>query len=93
MSARKLLKGNLEKSKGLELQLQKVGPRLEEINQRLPGLEAAVRPAAAVLKVFDAIGGHINKAVVPAAAVLKVFDAIHGLEKSLSDPQSDVHSC
>ncbi|KAF5802350.1 putative exocyst complex component Exo70 [Helianthus annuus] len=93
MSARKLLKGNLEKSKGLGLQLQKVGPRLEEINQRLPGLEVAVRLAAAVLKVFDAIGGHINKVVVPAAAVLKVFDAIHGLEKSLSDPQSDVHSC
>ncbi|MFS7941484.1 putative exocyst complex component Exo70 [Helianthus anomalus] len=66
---------------------------LEEINQWLPGLEAAVCPAAAVLKVFDAIGGHINKVVVPAAAVLKVFDAILGLEKSLSDPQSDVHSC
>ncbi|KAJ0774845.1 putative exocyst complex component Exo70, cullin repeat-like-containing domain superfamily [Helianthus annuus] len=90
MSARKLLKGNLEKSKGLGLQLQKAGPRLEEINQRLPGLEAAVRPIRAQRDALDAVGGHINKAVVPAAAVLKVFDAIHGLEKSLSDPQSDL---
>ncbi|KAJ0458235.1 putative exocyst complex component Exo70, cullin repeat-like-containing domain superfamily [Helianthus annuus] len=90
MSARKLLKGNLEKSKGLGLQLQKAGLRLEEINQRLPGLEAAVRPIRAQRDALDAVGGHINKAVVPAAAVLKVFDAIHGLEKSLSDPQSDL---
>ncbi|KAK1430765.1 hypothetical protein QVD17_13755 [Tagetes erecta] len=90
MSARKLLKANLLKSKALGLSLQKAGPRLEEINQRLPALEAAVRPIRAQRDALDAVGGHINKAVVPAAAVLKVFDAIHGLEKSLSDPQSDL---
>ncbi|KAD4178570.1 hypothetical protein R6Q59_022174 [Mikania micrantha] len=90
MSARKSLKVNLEKSKALGLSLQKAGPRLEEINERLPGLEAAVRPIRAQRDALDAVGGHINKAVVPAAAVLKVFDAIHGLEKSLSDPQSDL---
>ncbi|KAK9077809.1 hypothetical protein SSX86_006147 [Deinandra increscens subsp. villosa] len=90
MSARKSLKVNLEKSKALGSSLQKAGPRLEEINQRLPCLEAAVRPIRAQRDALDAVGGHINKAVVPAAAVLKVFDAIHGLEKSLSDPQSDL---
>lgn len=90
MSARKSLKVNLEKSRTLELSIKKSGPRLEEINQRLPSLEAAVRPIRAQRDALDAVGGHINRAVVPAAAVLKVFDAIHGLEKSLSDPQSDL---
>ncbi|XP_076959243.1 exocyst complex component EXO70A1-like [Bidens hawaiensis] len=90
VSARKLLKVNFKKSKDLGLSLQKAGPRLDEINQRLPCLEAAVRPIRAQRDALDAVGGHINKAVVPAAAVLKVFDAIHGLEKSLSDPQSDL---
>ncbi|CAH1427361.1 unnamed protein product [Lactuca virosa] len=90
MSARNSLKVNLEKSKALGLSLRKSGPRLEEINQRLPCLEAAVRPIRAQRDALDAVGGHINRAVVPAAAVLKVFDAIHGLEKSLSDPQSDL---
>lgn len=90
MSARNSLKVNLEKSKALGLSIRKSGPRLEEINQRLPCLEAAVRPIRAQRDALDAVGGHINRAVVPAAAVLKVFDAIHGLEKSLSDPQSDL---
>ncbi|KAI3505516.1 hypothetical protein L1887_27647 [Cichorium endivia] len=90
MSARKSLKVNLEKSKALGLSIRQSGPRLEEINQRLPYLEAAVRPIRAQRDALDAVGGHINRAVVPAAAVLKVFDAIHGLEKSLSDPQSDL---
>nr|XP_043627508.1 exocyst complex component EXO70A1 [Erigeron canadensis] len=91
MSARNSLKGNLEKCKSLGLSIRNAGPRLEEINQRLPLLEAAVRPIRAQRDALDAVGGHINRAVVPAAAVLKVFDAIHGLEKSLSDPQSDLN--
>ncbi|XP_059662066.1 exocyst complex component EXO70A1 [Cornus florida] len=90
ISARKSLKISLEKSKALGLALEKAGPRLDEMNQRLPYLEAAVRPIRAQKEALDAVGGHINRAVVPAAAVLKVFDAIHGLEKSLSDPQSDL---
>ncbi|KAL0287776.1 UNVERIFIED_CONTAM: hypothetical protein Sangu_2679500 [Sesamum angustifolium] len=90
LSARKLLKASLEKSKSLGLSLEKFGPRLDEINQRLPSLEVAIRPIRAERDALSAVGGHINRAVVPAAAVLKVFDAIHGLEKSLSDPQYDL---
>ncbi|KAK4435687.1 hypothetical protein Salat_0732200 [Sesamum alatum] len=90
ISARKLLKASVEKSKALDLSLEKFGPRLDEINQRLPSLEVAIRPIRAERDALGAVGGHINRAVVPAAAVLKVFDAIHGLEKSLSDPQYDL---
>ncbi|KAL6956809.1 hypothetical protein U1Q18_030364 [Sarracenia purpurea var. burkii] len=89
-SAGKSLKNSLEKFKSLGLTIEKTGPRLDEIHQRLPSLEAAVRPILAQREALVAVGGHINRAVVPAAAVLKVFDAIHGLEKSLSDPQSDL---
>ncbi|TYI48022.1 hypothetical protein E1A91_D13G217300v1 [Gossypium mustelinum] len=91
IAARKSLKLSLEKSKTLGLALEKAGPRLEEINQRLPSLEAAVRPIRADKDALVAVGGHINRAVGPAAAVLKVFDAVHGLEKSLlSDPRNDL---
>lgn len=90
-SARTSLKLSIEKSKALGLALEKAGPRLEEINQRLPTLEAAVRPIRADKDALAAVGGHINRAVSPAAAVLKVFDAVHGLEKSLlSDPRNDL---
>ncbi|XAR69962.1 hypothetical protein NMG60_11001750 [Bertholletia excelsa] len=90
LSARKSLKSSLEKSKALGSSLEKAGPKLDEIIQRLPYLEASVRPIRAQSDALVAVGGHINRAVVPAAAVLKVFDAIHGLERSLSDPQSDL---
>lgn len=90
MAAKNSLKYSLEKTKVLGDSIEKSGPRLDEINQRLPYLEAAVRPIRAQEEALDAVGGHINQAVVPAAAVLRVFDAIHGLEKSLSDPHSDL---
>lgn len=91
LAARKSLKSSLEKSKALGVALEKTGPRLEEISQRLPSLEAAVRPIRAQKEALAAVGGHIDRAVGPAAAVLKVFDAVHGLEKSLlSDPRSDL---
>lgn len=91
ISARTSLKLSIEKSKVLGLALEKAGPRLEEINQRLPSLEAAVRPIRAEKDALAAVGGHINRAVSPAAAVLKVFDAVHGLEKSLlSEPGNDL---
>ncbi|KAF4358969.1 hypothetical protein CsatB_008636 [Cannabis sativa] len=91
LAASKSLRVSLEKSKSLGLALQKTGPRLEEINQRLPVLQAAVRPIRADKDALVAVGGHINRAVGPAAAVLKVFDAVHGLEKSLlSDPRNDL---
>ncbi|CAA7015252.1 unnamed protein product [Microthlaspi erraticum] len=91
ISARKSLQSSLEKSKAIGLALGKTGPRFDEIEQRLPSLEAAVRPIRADREALVAVGGHINRAVGPAAAVLKVFDAVHGLEKSLlSDPKNDL---
>ncbi|BFG18669.1 hypothetical protein CerSpe_049440 [Prunus speciosa] len=91
ISASKSLRLSLQKSQGLGSALEKAGNRFEEINQRLPSLEAAVRPIRADKEALAAVGGHINRAVGPAAAVLKVFDAVHGLEKSLlSDPRSDL---
>lgn len=91
ISAKKSLKLSLEKSKSLGLALEKAGPRLEEISQRLPSLQSAVRPIRADKDALVAVGGHINRAVGPAAAVLKVFDAVHGLEKSLlSEPRNDL---
>ncbi|KAL1210466.1 Exocyst complex component EXO70I [Cardamine amara subsp. amara] len=91
IDARKSLKSSLEKSKAIGLALGKTGPRFVEIAERLPSLEAAVRPIRADRDALVAVGGHINRAIGPAAAVLKVFDAVHGLEKSLlSDPKSDL---
>ncbi|KAB5553462.1 hypothetical protein DKX38_010773 [Salix brachista] len=91
IAARKSLKLSLEKSKSLGLALKKAGPILDEMKQRLPSLEAAVRPIRADKEALAAAGGHINRAIGPAAAVLKVFDAVHGLEKSLlSDPRNDL---
>ena len=91
VSATRSLKASLEKSRDLGFALQKAGSRLEDISQRLPTLEAAVRPIRADKEALVAVGGHINRAVGPAAAVLKVFDAVHGLEKSLlSDPRNDL---
>ncbi|KAJ9184146.1 hypothetical protein P3X46_007917 [Hevea brasiliensis] len=91
IAARKSLKLSLDKSKALGFALDKAGPRLDEIKQRLPSLEAAVRPILADEDALATVGGHINRAVGPAAAVLKVFDAVHGLEKSLlSDPKNDL---
>ncbi|XP_057527322.1 exocyst complex component EXO70A1 [Amaranthus tricolor] len=89
--ARKSLNFSLEKVKSLGLALDKAGPRLDEIHQRLPLLEAAVRPIRANEDALVAVVGHIDRAVGPAAAVLKVFDAVHGLEKSLlSDPRNEL---
>ncbi|CAN6451053.1 unnamed protein product [Victoria cruziana] len=91
LTARRSLRLCLDKSKALSNALGRAGPRLEEINQRLPALEAAVRPIRAQTEALLAVGGHIDRAVGPAAAVLKVFDAVHGLERSLlSDPRSDL---
>ncbi|EOA15465.1 hypothetical protein CARUB_v10004281mg [Capsella rubella] len=91
LAARKSLKSSLEKSKAIGLALGKTGPRFDEIEQRLPSLEAAVRPIRADREALGDVGGNINRAVGPAAAVLKVFDCVHGLEQSLlSDPRKDL---
>ncbi|EPS62870.1 hypothetical protein M569_11914 [Genlisea aurea] len=90
ISSRKLLKVSVAKSMALGLSIEESGYRLNEISRRLPSLEVSIRPIRAQRESLAAVSGHIDRAVVPATAVLKVFDAIHGLEKSLSDPQSDL---
>jgi len=69
IAARKSLKLNLEKSKALGFSLEKAGPRLDEINQRLPSLEAAVPPIRADKEALIAAGGHINHAIGPAVLI------------------------
>lgn len=89
--ARQLLQTSLEKSRALASALDKMGPRLEKINQRLPSLEATARSISMQQCAFAGIRGHIDCAIGPAAAVLKVFDTARELEKSLlSDPCSDL---
>ena len=89
VSARQLLQTSLEKSRTLASALDKMGPRLEEINQRLPSLEAAARSIS--IQQCARIRDHVDRAIGPAVAVLKVFDTARELEKSLlSDPCSDL---
>ncbi|KAK5840726.1 hypothetical protein PVK06_009629 [Gossypium arboreum] len=61
ITVRKSLKLSLEKSRTLGLALEKAGPRLEEINQRLPSLEAVVRLIRAGKDALVAVGGHLIK--------------------------------
>lgn len=91
LAARRSLQASLDRSRALASALDRAGPRIEEIQQRLPSLEAAVRPIRARREALVSAAGHIDRAVGPAAAVLKVFDAVHGLEPSLlADPCSDL---
>ncbi|KAM3701859.1 hypothetical protein ACJW31_05G207500 [Castanea mollissima] len=91
VSARQLLQTSLEKSRTLASALDKMGPRLEETNQRLPSLEAAARSISIQQCAFSRIRDHVDRAIGPAVAVLKVFDTARELEKSLlSDPCSDL---
>ncbi|XP_059641323.1 exocyst complex component EXO70A1-like [Cornus florida] len=90
IAARELLTSSLEKSKHLASAIDKTGRKLEEINQRLPSLEAAIKTLASKCSLSE-IGRHIDPTVGPAAAVLNVFDAVHMLEESLSaDPCSNL---
>ncbi|KAK1316344.1 hypothetical protein QJS10_CPA05g02392 [Acorus calamus] len=86
-SARRSLRASVDKSKSIAAALDRAGPRLDEIHQRLPSLEAAVRPIRAAKEALTSVGGHIDRAVGPAAAVLRVFDAVHGLERPLLSDQ------
>ncbi|KAK8952633.1 hypothetical protein KSP40_PGU019486 [Platanthera guangdongensis] len=91
MAARRSLHSSLDRSRVLVSALDRAGPRLTEIQLRLPSLEASVRPIRARREALVSSAGHIDRAVGPAAAVLKVFDAVHGLEPSLlADPLADL---
>ncbi|PQQ01257.1 exocyst complex component EXO70A1 [Prunus yedoensis var. nudiflora] len=54
------------------------------MKQRLPSLEAAMRPITMQRCGYSAIRDQINGAIGPAAAVLKAYDVVRELEKSLS---------
>ncbi|CAD6338482.1 unnamed protein product [Miscanthus lutarioriparius] len=82
LAARRALRAGLEKSRALSHAL---APRLEAIQERLPAMEASVRPIRAPREALATAGPNIDRAVGPAAAVLKVFDAVHGLEPPLLD--------
>ncbi|XP_072982166.1 exocyst complex component EXO70A1-like [Typha latifolia] len=83
LAARRSLQSGLDKSRALGTALDRVGPRLEEAQLRLPSLAAAVRPLRADPETLSQAARHVDRAVSPAAAVLKVFDAVHGLEMPL----------
>ncbi|KAG8074765.1 hypothetical protein GUJ93_ZPchr0006g43943 [Zizania palustris] len=83
LAARRALRAGVEKSRALSHALARTGPKLGEIQGRLPAMEAAVRPIRAPRDALEGAGANIDRAVGPAAAVLKVFDAVHGLEPPL----------
>lgn len=89
LAARQALRTGVERSRALGRKLAREStPRLEEIQSRLPLMEALVRPIRAPADALAAAGGNIDRALGPAAAVLKVFDAVHGLEPTLLAPDS-----
>ncbi|RCV22744.1 hypothetical protein SEVIR_4G257500v4 [Setaria viridis] len=84
LAARQALRSGVERSRALGRALaRESSPRLEEIQSRLPAMEASVRPIRAPAEALASAGGNIDRALGPAAAVLKVFDAVHGLEPTL----------
>ncbi|PRQ51937.1 putative exocyst complex component Exo70, cullin repeat-like-containing domain-containing protein [Rosa chinensis] len=82
-AAQKILRASLEKSTAISSKLDEIGPRLEDIRQRLPSLEAAIRPSSMQKCSYFGIRDQINAAIGPAAAVLKVYDVVRELEESL----------
>lgn len=90
LAARRVLKCSLEKSRDVASEIHKTGSRLQEVNQRLPSLEAAIKTIGRKCSLLE-IRGHIKHSVGPAAAVVKVFDAVNELENLLlSDPSSNL---
>ncbi|KAH7564906.1 hypothetical protein JRO89_XS09G0063700 [Xanthoceras sorbifolium] len=83
VAARTLLNTSLERSRALAMELDKTGPRLEQIKQRLPSLEAAVTFMRMRKCSFVAVRDQIDGVIGPASAVLNVFYAVRELEKSL----------
>ncbi|CAN6200633.1 unnamed protein product [Urochloa humidicola] len=83
LAARQALRAGVDRSRALGRALARDTAPLEEIQARLPAMEASVRPIRAHAEALASAGGDIDRALGPAAAVLKVFDAVHGLEQAL----------
>ncbi|MBA0594765.1 exocyst complex component EXO70A1 [Gossypium raimondii] len=95
LACRNLLKASVDNSTALALALDKTGPRIAELDQKLTFLEMAIRPGGSKNCTFAAVRDHISLALGPSAAVLKILDSIRELEKSLlsdSLPHSDIFS-
>ncbi|KAL6144286.1 hypothetical protein ACLB2K_054981 [Fragaria x ananassa] len=82
-AAQKILRASLKKYSAISSKLDEMGPRLDDIRQRLPSLEAAIRPFSRQKCSHFAIRDQINGAIGPAAAVLKVYGVVRELEESL----------
>ncbi|KAM1716974.1 hypothetical protein ACFX11_024872 [Malus domestica] len=92
-AARKLLKASMEQSSALSSAINEVGLKVERMKERLPSLEAAIRPVGTRKCGLFAMRDQINGAIGPAAAVLKVYDVVRELENSLSfESCSDLHA-
>ncbi|XP_057474890.1 exocyst complex component EXO70A1-like [Actinidia eriantha] len=90
VAVRRLLKSSLQKSREIASEIDKTGPRFEEMNRRLPSLKAAIKTIGQKCSLL-AIRGHIDHTVGPATSVLQVFEVVHGIEGLLlSDPSSDL---
>ncbi|TVU07760.1 hypothetical protein EJB05_41129, partial [Eragrostis curvula] len=83
LAARRALRAGVEQSRALSRALEREGTRLEEIQGRLPAMEASVRPIRAPRAALHAAGPNIDRAVGPAAAVLKLEEARRFLADNL----------
>ncbi|CAN6173443.1 unnamed protein product [Urochloa humidicola] len=91
LAARQALRSGVDRTRTLGHALARESTRLEEIQARLPAMEATVRPIRAPAEALESAGGDMDRALGPAAAVLKVFDAVHGLEPALLARESLAH--
>ncbi|CAN6215771.1 unnamed protein product [Urochloa humidicola] len=91
LAARQALRSGVDRTRALGRALARESTRLEEIQARLPAMEATVRPIRAPAEALESAGGDMDRALGPAAAVLKVFDAVHGLEPALLARESLAH--
>ncbi|CAA2991460.1 exocyst complex component EXO70A1-like [Olea europaea subsp. europaea] len=90
VSAQKILKGSLKKSKDIAFEISKISLRLEKWNQSLPFLESAIKDMACKCRLYET-RSHVDRAIGPAAGVLKILDVVFELEDSLvPDPDSDL---
>ncbi|KAH7515350.1 hypothetical protein FEM48_Zijuj10G0017200 [Ziziphus jujuba var. spinosa] len=90
-AARQFLRVSLEKTKELSTKLDGTGSKLEEINQRLPSLEASIKSIPKNENLYLSLRDQIDCAIGPVAAVMKVHGTARELESFLlSNPHSDL---
>ncbi|CAM6082275.1 unnamed protein product [Calypogeia fissa] len=81
----------LEKSKATSLAIDKSSDKLRGITDRLPALEAAVRPLQSQSRLMKELIEKVDRAIEPAETALKTFDILRTQEKIIKgDPLSDM---